>query len=97
MKGITLREDDEVIGLDVTDEDQQDEILIVTEKGYGKRTSADQYRISNRGGKGIKTATLTEKNGNLVCITTVNGDEDLMIVTNSGVIIRLHVADISKW
>ncbi|MCY1051664.1 DNA gyrase subunit A, partial [Mammaliicoccus sciuri] len=96
VKGITLREDDEVIGLDVTDEDQQDEILIVTEKGYGKRTSADQYRISNRGGKGIKTATLTEKNGNLVCITTVNGDEDLMIVTNSGVIIRLHVADISQ-
>ena len=95
VKGITLR-DDEVIGLDVTDEDQQDEILIVTEKGYGKRTSADQYRISNRGGKGIKTATLTEKNGNLVCITTVNGDEDLMIVTNSGVIIRLHVADISQ-
>lgn len=96
VRGISLRENDEVIGLDVTDEEEQDEILIVTENGYGKRTAADQYRISNRGGKGIKTATLTEKNGNLVCITTVTGDEDLMIVTNSGVIIRLHVADISQ-
>ena len=96
VRGISLRENDEVIGLDVTDEEEQDEILIVTENGYGKRTAADQYRISNRGGKGIKTATLTEKNGSLVCITTVTGDEDLMIVTNSGVIIRLHVADISQ-
>lgn len=96
VRGISLREGDEVIGLDVTDEAEDDEILIVTENGYGKRTSADQYRISNRGGKGIKTATLTEKNGSLVCITTVVGDEDLMIVTNSGVIIRLHVADISQ-
>ena len=96
VRGISLIENDEVIGLDVTDEEEQDEILIVTENGYGKRTAADQYRISNRGGKGIKTATLTEKNGSLVCITTVTGDEDLMIVTNSGVIIRLHVADISQ-
>ncbi|WP_214269655.1 DNA gyrase subunit A [Mammaliicoccus lentus] len=96
VRGISLRENDEVIGLDVTDEEEQDEILMVTENGYGKRTAADQYRISNRGGKGIKTATLTEKNGSLVCITTVTGDEDLMIVTNSGVIIRLHVADISQ-
>lgn len=96
VRGISLRENDEVIGLDVTDEEEHDEVLIVTENGYGKRTAADQYRISNRGGKGIKTATLTEKNGSLVCITTVTGDEDLMIVTNSGVIIRLHVADISQ-
>lgn len=96
VRGISLRDGDEVIGLDITDEEQQDEILIVTENGYGKRTSADQYRISNRGGKGIKTATLNEKNGDLVCITTVAGDEDLMIVTNSGVIIRLHVSDISQ-
>lgn len=96
VRGISLRDEDEVIGLDITDENQEDEILIVTENGFGKRTSADQYRISNRGGKGIKTATLTEKNGSLVCITTVTGDEDLMIVTNSGVIIRLHVADISQ-
>ncbi|GGI42895.1 DNA gyrase subunit A [Mammaliicoccus stepanovicii] len=96
VRGISLRDGDEVIGLDITDEEEPDEVLIVTEKGYGKRTSSDQYRISNRGGKGIKTATLTEKNGNLVCITTVTGDEDLMIVTNSGVIIRLHVSDISQ-
>ncbi|MBU5909441.1 DNA gyrase subunit A, partial [Vibrio cholerae O1] len=61
-----------------------------------KRTPVNDYRLSNRGGKGIKTATITERNGNVVCITTVTGEEDLMIVTNAGVIIRLDVADISQ-
>ena len=70
-------------------------MLVVTENGYGKRTPVSEYRLSNRGGKGIKTAKITERNGNIVCITTVNG-EDLMIVTNSGVIIRLEVEDISQ-
>ena len=71
-------------------------MLVVTENGYGKRTPVSEYRLSNRGGKGIKTAKITERNGNIVCITTVNGEEDLMIVTNSGVIIRLEVEDISQ-
>ncbi|EGQ2687337.1 DNA gyrase subunit A [Staphylococcus pseudintermedius] len=95
VKGIRLRDGDEVIGLDVADDDNQDEILVVTEKGYGKRTSIEDYRLSNRGGMGVKTAKLTERNGRLVCITTVEGDEDLMVVTNQGVIIRMEVSNIS--
>ncbi|EJM2423551.1 DNA gyrase subunit A [Staphylococcus pseudintermedius] len=95
VKGIRLRDGDEVIGLDVADDDNQDEILVVTEKGYGKRTSIEDYRLSNRGGMGVKTAKLTERNGRLICITTVEGDEDLMVVTNQGVIIRMEVSNIS--
>lgn len=95
VKGIRLRDGDEVIGLDVADDDNQDEILVVTEKGYGKRTSIEDSRLSNRGGMGVKTAKLTERNGRLVCITTVEGDEDLMVVTNQGVIIRMEVSNIS--
>ena len=96
VKGITLREDDKVVGLDVTNAESDEEILVVTENGYGKRTPVDDYRLSNRGGKGIKTATITERNGNIVCITSVTGEEDLMVVTNSGVIIRIDVEDISQ-
>lgn len=96
VKGITLREGDKVVGLDVTQSDSDDEILVVTENGYGKRTPVNDYRLSNRGGKGIKTATITERNGNIVCITSVNGQEDLMVVTNSGVIIRIDIQDISQ-
>ncbi|CAM2882608.1 DNA gyrase subunit A [Staphylococcus schleiferi] len=95
VKGIKLRDGDEVIGLGVTNEESNDEILVVTEKGYGKRTSIEEYRLSNRGGMGVKTAKLTERNGQLVCIATVEGDEDLMVVTNQGVIIRMEVSDIS--
>lgn len=96
VKGITLREGDELVGLAVATEDSEDEVLVVTENGYGKRTPLNEYRISNRGGKGIKTATITEKNGDIVCITTVTGEEDIMIVTNQGVIIRIDVDDISQ-
>lgn len=96
VKGITLREGDEVVGLAVANGDSEDEVLVVTENGYGKRTPLEEYRVSNRGGKGIKTATITEKNGDIVCITTVTGEEDLMIVTNHGVIIRIDVGDISQ-
>ena len=96
VRGISLREDDVVVGLDVAHADSEDGVLVVTENGYGKRTPVSEYRLSNRGGKGIKTAKITERNGNIVCITTVNGEEDLMIVTNSGVIIRLEVEDISQ-
>ena len=96
VKGITLREGDKVVGLDVTKAETDDEILVVTENGYGKRTPVSEYRLSNRGCKGIKTATITERNGQVVCITSVEGKEDLMIVTNAGVIIRIGVEDISQ-
>lgn len=96
VKGITLRAGDEVIGLDVVRPDSEEEILVVTDKGYGKRTTVTDYRVSNRGGMGIKTATLTERNGSLVYFATVTGDEDLMIVTDKGVIIRLDVNSISR-
>ncbi|MCY1585484.1 DNA gyrase subunit A [Staphylococcus pettenkoferi] len=96
VKGISLRENDEVVGLDVAHENSEDEVLVVTEKGFGKRTPVSDYRLSNRGGMGIKTATITERNGNIVCITTVTGDEDIMVVTNHGVIIRMEAQDISQ-
>lgn len=96
VRGISLRDEDTVVGLDVAHAESEDEVLVVTENGYGKRTPVSEYRLSNRGGKGIKTAKITERNGNIVCITTVTGEEDLMIVTNGGVIIRLDVEDISQ-
>lgn len=96
VKGISLRKNDEVVGLDVAHENSEDEVLVVTEKGFGKRTPVSDYRLSNRGGMGIKTATITERNGNIVCITTVTGDEDIMVVTNHGVIIRMEAQDISQ-
>ena len=91
-----MRENDEVVGLDVAHENSEDEVLVVTEKGFGKRTPVSDYRLSNRGGMGIKTATIAERNGNIVCITTVTGDEDIMVVTNHGVIIRMEAQDISQ-
>ena len=96
VKGITIREGDQVVGLDVAHSESENEVLVVTKNGYGKRTPVSEYRLSNRGGKGIKTATITERNGDIVCITTVSGSEDLMVVTNSGVIIRIDVHDISQ-
>ena len=71
------------------------EVLVVTEKGYGKRTNATEYRMTHRGSKGVKGLNVTEKNGNIVAFKLVNGDEDLMIITNSGMIIRLSVAQVS--
>lgn len=93
VKGIKLREADEVVGLDVLSENQS--ILIVTSNGYGKITPEADYRSTNRGGVGVKTANLNARNGQLVYIASVDGDEDLMIVTNQGVIIRLLVEEIS--
>lgn len=94
VKGITLRDGDQVVGAAAITEDQ--EVLIITEKGYGKRTSATEYPTKGRGGKGIKTANITDKNGNLAGIVTVSGDEDIMIITDTGVIIRTAVANISQ-
>lgn len=94
VKGITLDSDDEVVGMEVLEEDN--EVLIVTKNGYGKRTAAAEYRIQGRGGKGIKTCHITDKNGELVSMRAVTGEEDLMLITTGGVLIRIDVAGISK-
>ena len=94
VRGVNLREGDKVVGASVVTD--QDEVLIITEKGYGKRTIASEYPTKGRGGKGIKTANITEKNGPLAGLLTVKGDEDLMIITDTGVMIRTGVANISQ-
>ncbi|ULO07551.1 DNA gyrase subunit A [Paenibacillus sp. 19GGS1-52] len=93
VKGITLDSRDHVIGMDSVDKDL--EVLIVTSKGYGKRTPAGDYRSQTRGGKGIKTINLTEKNGPVVGLKVVKNDEDLMIITTSGTLIRTSMDGIS--
>ncbi|HHG6359056.1 TPA: DNA gyrase subunit A [Streptococcus pneumoniae] len=94
VKGVNLREGDTVVGASlITD---QDEVLVITEKGYGKRTVATEYPTKGRGGKGMQTAKITEKNGLLAGLMTVQGDEDLMIITDTGVMIRTNLANISQ-
>ncbi|WP_423408649.1 DNA gyrase subunit A [Heyndrickxia sp. MSNUG] len=93
VKGISLSNDDEVVGMEVLEE--SDEILVVTKNGYGKRTPSEEYRRQGRGGKGIKTCNITEKNGNLVTMKAVTGEEDLMLITTGGVLIRIPVSSIS--
>lgn len=94
VKGVTLRDGDEVVGAAAITDDQ--EVLIISEKGYGKRTSATEYPTKGRGGKGIKTANITDKNGHLAGIATVSGNEDIMVMTDTGVIIRTAVDNISQ-
>ncbi|WP_042763600.1 DNA gyrase subunit A [Streptococcus sanguinis] len=94
VRGVNLRDGDQVVGAGVISEG--DEVLVITEKGYGKRTLASEYPTKGRGGKGIKTANITDKNGPLAGLMTVTGEEDLMIITNTGVIIRTSVANISQ-
>ena len=94
VRGIFLEEDEVAIGMEMVTTDQ--EILVVTENGFGKRTSIKEYRKTKRGGKGVKTLTITDKNGTLVAMKAVNGDEDLIIVTNKGVIIRTPIQQISQ-
>ena len=94
VKGVKLREGDAVVGARVITD--QDEVLIITEKGYGKRTVATEYPTKGRAGKGMKTANITEKNGPLAGLLTVKGDEDLMVITDTGVMIRTNVANISQ-
>ncbi|WP_373719818.1 DNA gyrase subunit A [Weissella soli] len=94
VKGITLRDGDFVVGADVRHDDE--EILVITENGFGKRTSVTEYPIKGRGGKGIKTANITEKNGPLVGIAVVHGEEDIMLTTDQGVMIRFTVESVSQ-
>lgn len=93
VKGIDLREDDSVVGMDVLVENNT--ILIVTQRGFGKRTSESEYRLQSRGGKGLKTLNITDKNGPVVAMRVVHEDEDLMIITSSGTIIRMSIDGIN--
>ena len=96
VRGMTLDEDgqDEVIGMIVINDAEYENIMVVSEQGYGKRSDVEEYRITNRGGKGVKTLDITEKTGKLVAIKTVTDDNDLMIINKSGVVIRLKVANV---
>ncbi|HEK9097203.1 DNA gyrase subunit A [Streptococcus equi] len=94
VRGVKLREEDWVVGASRINDKQ--EVLVITENGYGKRTSAAEYPTKGRGGKGIKTANITAKNGQLAGLMTVDGSEDIMVITTKGVIIRTNVSSISQ-
>ena len=93
VKGIELSNDENVVGAEVVEPNA--EVLIVTEKGYGKKTPIDEYRLTHRGSKGVKTLNVTDKNGKLVALKTVYEDEDLIIITDSGMTIRMEISQIS--
>ncbi|MGP1909325.1 DNA gyrase subunit A [Metabacillus sp. JX24] len=93
VKGITLDADDEVVGMEILEEDA--DVLTVTRNGFGKRTPAAEYRVQSRGGKGIKTCNVTEKNGTVISVKPSTGEEDLMLITASGVLIRMAIDSIS--
>ena len=94
VKGIELN-GAVVIGCEIVDDAANEEILVITEKGYGKKTSDEEYRLTHRGSKGVKALNITEKNGNLVSMRTIKGDDDLMIITDSGIMIRISLGQIS--
>ena len=94
VKGMTIEDGDEVIGMVCVEPDTKEDILVVSENGYGKRTDLDDYRITNRGGKGVKTLQITEKTGKLIAIKSVTDANDLMIINRSGLTIRIPVGDI---
>ncbi|MGG0239621.1 DNA gyrase subunit A [Bacillus rhizoplanae] len=94
VKAITLGDDDQVVGMEIVEENM--DVLIVTKNGYGKRTSVEEYRLQSRGGKGLKTCNITDKNGKLIAVKSVNGEEDIMLITAAGVLIRMPVDQISQ-
>lgn len=94
VRGIRLDKGDYVIGMEILHEDQ--DVFVISENGYGKRTPSEEYTIRNRGGKGVITLKITDKNGPLVALKTIDGSEDIMMVTDQGIIIRFDAADISK-
>ncbi|MBO5664186.1 MAG: DNA gyrase subunit A [Bacteroidales bacterium] len=96
VRGMTLDEDgqDEVVGMIVIEHKDNESIMVVSEKGYGKRSEVDEYRVTNRGGKGVRTMNITDKTGSLIAIKNVSDDNDLMIINKSGITIRLAMADI---
>ena len=92
VRAMKLSEDDEVVGMEVVDPDR--EILVISEKGYGKRSAVDEYRQQSRGGKGIITYKVSEKTGRLIGTVSVSEEDDLLIITNQGVIIRVSASEI---
>lgn len=94
VKAITLGDEDQVVGMEIVEENM--DVLIVTKNGYGKRTPVEEYRLQSRGGKGLKTCNITDKNGKLIAVKSVNGEEDIMLITAAGVLIRMPVDQISQ-
>ena len=95
VKGMTLNsEDDEIVGMICMPKDTNNTVMVVSEQGYGKRSDLDDYRITNRGGKGVKTINVTDKTGKLVAIKSVNDNNDLVIINKSGITLRLKVSDV---
>ena len=94
VRGISIEENDEVVGMICVEPDSKQDVLVLSENGYGKRTDLDEYRITNRGGKGVKTINITEKTGKLISIQAVTDDNDLMIINRSGLTIRTAVEQI---
>ena len=94
VRGINLRDHDYVVGSEVIK--PNDDVLVISEKGYGKRTSASEYPIKGRGGKGIKTSNVTEKNGPLAGVTVIDGTNDIMVITTDGIMIRFKTDDVSQ-
>ncbi|MGG2094287.1 DNA gyrase subunit A [Bacillus sp. S13(2024)] len=94
VKAITLGDEDQVVGMEIVEENM--DVLIVTKNGYGKRTPVEEYRLQSRGGKGLKTCNITDKNGKLIALKSVHGEEDIMLITAAGVLIRMPVDQISQ-
>ncbi|MBQ5393653.1 MAG: DNA gyrase subunit A, partial [Alistipes sp.] len=94
VRGISIEDDDEVVGMIAIEPDQKQDVLVISENGFGKRTDLDEYRITNRGGKGVKTINVTDKTGKLVSIQAVTDENDLMIINRSGLTIRTAVSQI---
>ena len=94
VRGISIEESDDVVGMICVEPDSKQDVLVLSENGYGKRTDLDEYRITNRGGKGVKTINITEKTGKLISIQAVTDDNDLMIINRSGLTIRIAVGQI---
>lgn len=94
VRGITLEDNDEVIGMVVVNDVENDSVLVVSERGYGKRTAVEDYRVTNRGGKGVITLNITEKTGNLIAIQNVTDEDGLMIINKSGVAIRMNMDEL---
>lgn len=94
VKAMTLEEGDEVIGMVCVCDPENESVMVVSEQGYGKRSKVEDYRITNRGGKGVKTINITDKTGDLVALKAVTDNDDLMIINKSGITLRLHVSDV---
>ena len=93
VRGINIG-DGICVGCEIAEPDQK--VLVITEKGYGKKTNLDEYRMTHRGSKGVKALNITDKNGNIISFKVINDDEDLMIITNNGIVIRMYIKQVSS-